>query len=112
VEFRSKISTARLPRIRRAEPLTLFYKLECNACDQIFGTKWTRESVSMWKAFPSIKSNDVCSLCGSYQINCKLINKAEYDELQRIWDLEDLQSKLPKEDDDDDIPVFDLSNFS
>lgn len=107
--FPPKINTAYSPKIRRAKPRTLFYRLECSTCDQIFGTKWIRESV--WQSHSSAQSNGVCSLCGSHQIKCKPINKEEYDELERIWDLEDLQFNFPDED-DNDVPIFDLSSFS
>lgn len=63
----------------------------------------------MWQSRLLAQSGYVCSLCGSHQVKCKLINKEEYDELEKIWDLEDLQFNFP-DGDDDDIPVFDISN--
>jgi hypothetical protein len=44
-------------------------------------------------------------------VSCKPINKEEYEELERIWDLEDLQFNFPDDNNNNDIPIIDLSNF-
>jgi hypothetical protein len=96
---------------RYALPPTAFYRLECCDCDQIFGTKWIRAHVAMWHPYPPLKLEHLCPLCGSQNTKCKPINKEEYDKLEQIWDLEDLQFQMPDDGEDEDIPMIDLSNL-
>lgn len=96
---------------RCASPPIAFYKLICCACDQIFGTQWVHTYVGMWHMHIIPESKRNCSLCGSQQVKYQRINKTEYETLEKIWQLEDLQFNIPTIDDDDDIPVCDLSHL-
>lgn len=83
---------------RRAKPRVIFYKMECQICQQIFGVHWERQLLGMWSVHPPAPRELSCSLCGSLHTKSKMISEADYRALNSIWDLDDLQLDVSEGD--------------
>ena len=82
---------------RRSKPHSNYYQTECVHCNLIISVKWEQKYIGTLPTHARIKPQPRCPFCNGTQLHTIKINKKQYIDINRNWDIVDSTQKKDEE---------------